>query len=51
VAWRRLVFGELGRLVYDWNGTPDNFDDDVLLWARGIHTEATLVEDICAVLA
>jgi hypothetical protein len=45
-----LIFGELGRLVFDWNGTPENFDDDVLRYARGIHTEAQLVEDICAVL-
>lgn len=46
-----LVFGELGRLVYGWNDTPDNFDDDVLLYARGIHNEAQLVEQLCAVLA
>lgn len=45
-----LVFGEIGRLTFDWNGTPDNFDDDVLAYAAGIHQEPEIQQLLCAVL-
>jgi hypothetical protein len=35
-----MVFGEVGRLVFDWNGTPpEDFDDDVLTLIAGIHDD------------
>ena len=44
-----LVFGEVGRLVFDWNGTPDNFDDDYLVFAAGIHQDAQVQALICSI--
>src|SRR5574338_521363 len=42
VTWpgHGLVFGEVGLVVYDWNGTPDEFDDDDLVFAAGIHQDS-----------
>lgn len=45
-----LVFGEVGRVVYDWNGTPDDFDDDVQVFAAGIHQDAEAVVRICSIV-
>jgi hypothetical protein len=45
-----LVFAEVGRLVFDWNGTPDNFDDDVLVQAAGIHQDPQVVEILCSLV-
>lgn len=52
VTWpgRGLVFGETGRVGYDWNGTPDDFDDDVLVFAAGIHQDAQAHELLCSIL-
>jgi len=35
-----LVFAEVGRLVFGWNGTPpEEFDDDFLTLIAGIHDD------------
>jgi hypothetical protein len=29
------ILNDSGRIVWDWNGTPDNFDDDVVDFMAG----------------
>lgn len=47
-----IVFGEVGRLVFDWNGTPpEEYDDDVVALVAGIHDDFSGLRDIniCAI--
>lgn len=46
-----IVLHETGRIVYDWNGTPDDFDDDFIAFIAGPHQdlEGDLTE-VCAAL-
>ena len=48
-----VILLDAGRLVLDWNGTPENFDDDQLVFVAGPH-QADVEGDtgaLCAVLA
>jgi hypothetical protein len=42
-----IVFGETGRMVWDWNGTPieENEDDDVEIFRSGLHGDPAAVCD------
>jgi hypothetical protein len=53
VTWpgHGLVFGEVGRVVYDWNGTPDDFDADELVFAAGIHQDAMARDLLCGLVS
>jgi hypothetical protein len=53
VTWpgHGLVFGEVGRVVYDWNGTPDDFDDDDLVFAAGIHQDSMARDLLCELVS
>ena len=53
VTWpgHGLVFGEVGRVVYDWNGTPDDFDDDYLVFAAGIHQDSMARDLLCELVS
>lgn len=47
-----VVLLDAGRLVFDWNGTPDNFDDDELVFVAGPHEELSgETAELCATLA
>jgi hypothetical protein len=53
VTWpgHGLVFGEVGRIVLDWNGTPDDFDDDDLVFAAGIHQDSMARDLLCELVS
>jgi hypothetical protein len=53
VTWpgHGLVFGEVGRVVYAWNGTPDDFDDDYLVFAAGIHQDSMARDLLCELVS
>lgn len=42
-----LVFAETGRMVWDWNGTPieENEDDDIEIFRSGLHGDSGAVCD------
>jgi hypothetical protein len=53
VTWpgHGLIFGEVGRVVTDWNGTPDDFGDDYLVFAAGIHQDSMARELLCELVS
>jgi hypothetical protein len=42
-----IVFGETGRIVWDWNGTPveENDGDDIEIFRSGLHGEVSAICD------
>ncbi|HET7701822.1 MAG TPA: hypothetical protein VFK35_00365 [Candidatus Limnocylindrales bacterium] len=42
-----IVFGETGRIVWDWNGTPieENEDDDIEIFRSGLHGDPVEICD------
>ena len=46
-----IVLHESGRVVYDWNGTPENFDDDFITFIAGPHEDLEGdLSEVCAAL-
>jgi hypothetical protein len=53
VTWpgHGLVFGEVGRIVSDFNDTPDDFDDDYVVFAAGIHQDSMARDLLCELVS